>query len=267
MRQEYYNDISMENDTKSSTFYVVLVIVLLLVLSTGTYVLFAQGIMPAALFLSWGKDAEETPSVGSEGSRDENAPIPAPEPEIQPEPSLEPTSPPAPIPEPAPAPEPAPSPTPAPAPVPTAVPIETSAVFRGSFRVSTSLGVQEVTYTLSYPAPRVSAEFSSADHSFIGVREGRRTHTIRIFSNTDADIPTSAEVWRVLKVDRLCPSCAEVEPTIFPEEASDVVAFANTTDEIVIYYRAPVYVIMHLKKPNEDIKSILEKFSVAAGVF
>ena len=245
MRQEYYNDISMENDTKSSTFYVVLVIVLLLVLSTGTYVLFAQSIMPAALFLSWGKDAEETPSVGSEGSRDENAPIP----------------------EPAPAPEPAPSPTPAPAPVPTAVPIETSAVFRGSFRVSTSLGVQEVTYTLSYPAPRVSAEFSSADHSFIGVREGRRTHTIRIFSNTDADIPTSAEVWRVLKVDRLCPSCAEVEPTIFPEEASDVVAFANTTDEIVIYYRAPVYVIMHLKKPNEDIKSILEKFSVAAGVF
>lgn len=255
----------MPEENKGTIFHIVLASVLLIGLAVGTYFLFAKGVMPAAIFLSWGSKNSDLSSEPA--SEPVPAPEPVPPPASEPLPADNPVLALMPAPEPQPSPQPAPMPAPARAPAPQPIPLppQQTAIFRGSFTVQSRLGIENIAYELPHPVPQISAAFAPYDQTLIGVFEGGRSHTIRLFSNSDARIGSSAQIWQALKVSRACDSCVSSPTTFVPVDGTDVAMYSNGKEEVIIYYSAPVYVIMHLEKPDSFVKEYLKNFSITAS--
>lgn len=233
----------MQREQKDSVLHIILSIILLAIIVLGTYFLISKGVLPAALFLSSGSQNAPSASSSTQSSQ-ASAPTPAPIPTTTPQPT----------------------PTPVPTPIPTPAPAQTTSLLKDSFKIRTTKGSVTIAYELAYPIPEVIATTIPGDHSLITIAEGARTHTIQLFSNFDANIPSSADVWQLLRVDRMCSTCAATTTTLMFSAASDITTYANATEEVIIYLKDSVYVIMHIQKPDAAIRNYLKNFKVNAGI-
>jgi hypothetical protein len=120
----------------------------------------------------------------------------------------------------------------------------------------------KITYRFLYPKDKFVIKSKVTLPSKVLIKEisSGKTSSISFFYNDAAGFKSAKELWEN-QYKSQCPNCLEIKPK-FSYPSKDIVAFANLSEEWIIFSQKPGFVIANFKKPSDLLIKILETLEV-----
>jgi hypothetical protein len=138
--------------------------------------------------------------------------------------------------------------------------------FKKTYKTGFEENVFSLTYALQYPQGKfsVSNDGTNVSKIYIKDNEANQTHSIQVFNNDGAGFASVSEFWTEMKYCTDCKKVAKSDLNL--KDAIGLQVYENSTDIWYVYAHDPGFVAMKLVKPIDDIKPVVESFTLSTSL-